>query len=213
MTKKLEKLCVTSAIIAGAITLIQSPALAGALSESPSYNWVGMGYAVIHTKDDAISDLKGLALIASFEPVNRLVIQGAIENGSGMLHPSLGEFDVKGSAFVGTVGTYFPFSERVHVTTDIGVDYEELTISGQGQSLSEDAWYGNAVIGVTAKVSQRVELSAQVQRLEALSDNQDGNWVIRANGAFSISPKIDLISSVAYEDGAPAFIIGARARF
>ena len=164
-------------------------------------------------KEAEIGDLKGLALFGSFEPVERIVIQGAIENGKTKLHPSLGDFDVTGSAFVGTIGTYFPLSESVHITADVGFDYEELKISGQGQSATEDGWFANAVIGVSAKPTQRIELAAQLQRLQALEDNQESNWVVRVNGAYSISNKIDVISSIAYENEAPAFILGARARF
>ena len=199
-----------------AASLIAVPNTAQAeLTETPSYNWIAAGYLWNNSGEDALSDPQGFAIGGSFEPTSRLIISLSTEYASSELDPQFGELDLKGRAIVGTVGTYWPLSDRVHLTAGLGVDYERIELESTGISVSEDLWFANAVAGITIKPNRRLELGASVQRLEAINDAADGesNWVLRGDAALAITNNIDLVTSIAYENDEPGAILGARWRF
>ena len=201
-------------IIAASLAMVPTAAQAE-LSESPSYNWIAAGYLWNNSGEDALSDPQGFAIAGSFEAASRLVVSLGTEYAASELDPQFGELDLKGRAIVGTVGTYWPLSEQVHLTAGFGVDYERIELESTGVSVSEDLWFANAVAGITVKPYRRLELGASVQRLEAINDAADGesNWVLRGDVAFALTDNIDLVTSIAYENDEPGAILGARWRF
>ena len=203
-----------------AASILTLPAIAHAqLTESPSYDWVGAGYLWSNSGEEALSDPKGYAIAASFEPVDHLVFSLATEYATSELDtgldPSLGDIDLSARALVGTVGTYWPLSDRVHLTVGLGVDFERIEVEFQGTSDAADLLFANAEVGINFKPSRRLELGVSLQRLEAINDAAEGesNWIPRGNAAFAITENIDLITSVAYENDEPSAIVGARWRF
>ena len=199
-----------------AASFIAAPTAAQAeLTDSPSYNWIAAGYLWNNSGEDALSDPQGFAIAGSFEPIERLVVSLGTEYATAELDPQFGELDLNGRAIVGTAGTYWPLTDRLHLTVGLGFDNERIELESGDVSVSEDLWFANAVAGIAFKPNRRLELGASVQRLEAINDAADGesNWVLRGDVAFAVSDNIDLVTSIAYENDEPGAIVGARWRF
>lgn len=197
-----------------------NPITASAQDKSPSYNWVGAGYLWSQTNDSGISDLTGTAIVGSWEVRPRIVLQFGVEKADATLDPELigapadiGTVTATGSAFVATIGTYVPLTERTHITADIGVDYETTTITVGDLSESGGVWLANANAGVVSRVSDRIELSGGLQYLYDWETGEDTRWVSRISATYEMMPKVDLIGSISREEGENAIILGVRTRF
>ena len=199
-----------------ATCLVGAPCAAQAqLTDSPNYNWFGAGYLWTNSSENELSDLQGFAIAGSFEPLDRLVVSLGTEYAKSELDPQFGDLDLKGRAIVGTVGTYWPLTRRLHLTAGVGIDYERIKIESEDLSVAEDLWFANAVAGIAFKPNRRLELAASVQRLQGINDAADdeSNWVLRGDVAVAITNNIDLVTSIAYENDEPGAIVGARWRF
>lgn len=191
-----------------------SPALAENGPE-PSHNWVGAGYFWQNSDTPEVSDPQGFAVAGAFEPTNRLVLELSLERATAKLDPAIADIQATGEALVGTVGTYVPLSQRVQLVFSGGVDYERVTLEGEGDRLQEGQWFASATAGIVAKPTNRLELGASIQRLEAISDSAQGEsrFVGRVDASYAITANVDLATSIGYEGGEPAVIGGLRMRF
>lgn len=186
-------------------------------SQPPSYNWMGGGYLWGNSGEEFVNDAKGFAVAGSYEVLPRLVFQAALEHAKIKVDPDLADIRFKETAYVATLGTYFPLSERLHLTIDLGLDYETIKGKGSaitpGDSVKADELFANAVIGLKAKPTDRLEIGASLQRLENFKKNTNSNWVSRADAFYAISSGFDLAASFAYENDEPGALVGGRIRF
>ncbi|MCP5184556.1 MAG: hypothetical protein H6993_11380 [Pseudomonadales bacterium] len=178
-----------------------------------SYNEISIGYAVHPISEDGVPDLTGGGLSGTWSPVDRLFFAAGYERFGLHTSQALGAVDLTATAKTLTVGTWFALRENLHLTLEVGGDYETIEVSAEGITESDNDFAANGIVGLRYLIGKRVELSAQLQRLQDIQGNGESRWVYITSASLALTDHLDLGGYFSRESGENTYILGARWRF